>query len=151
MTTDDLPADAARAAAIIAAARGWIGTPYRHQASLKGVGCDCLGLLRGVWREVIGPEPETVPPYARTWAETGGGEAMATALGRHLVAVPIAAALPGAVLLFRFRRDLPAKHAGILATPTSFIHAYAGAAVAESPLLPWWRRRIAYAFTLPPV
>ena len=28
----------------------WIGTPYRHQASLKGVGCDCLGLVRGVWR-----------------------------------------------------------------------------------------------------
>ncbi|MEM1422329.1 MAG: peptidase P60, partial [Pseudomonadota bacterium] len=28
----------------------WIGTPYRHQASLRGVGCDCLGLLRGVWR-----------------------------------------------------------------------------------------------------
>jgi NlpC/P60 family putative phage cell wall peptidase len=36
---------------LVTLARGWIGTPYRHQASLKGVGCDCLGLLRGVWRE----------------------------------------------------------------------------------------------------
>ena len=44
-------------AAIVGAARGWIGTPYRHQASLKGVGCDCLGLLRGVWRELKGEEP----------------------------------------------------------------------------------------------
>ena len=35
---------------IVAAARSWIGTPYRHQASLKGVGCDCLGLVRGVGR-----------------------------------------------------------------------------------------------------
>jgi cell wall-associated NlpC family hydrolase len=34
--------------AIVAEARTWIGTPYRHQASLKGVGCDCLGLVRGV-------------------------------------------------------------------------------------------------------
>jgi hypothetical protein len=39
---------------IIAAARSWLGTPYAHQASLKGVGCDCLGLVRGVWREVQG-------------------------------------------------------------------------------------------------
>ena len=47
-----------RRAEIVRAARSWIGTPYRHQASLKGVGCDCLGLLRGVWREVVGAEPE---------------------------------------------------------------------------------------------
>ena len=37
-------------AAIVAEARAWIGTRYRHQASVKGVGCDCLGLVRGVWR-----------------------------------------------------------------------------------------------------
>jgi NlpC/P60 family putative phage cell wall peptidase len=46
---------------IVAEARSWIGTPYRHQASLKGVGCDCLGLVRGVWRAVLGAEPEAVP------------------------------------------------------------------------------------------
>jgi hypothetical protein len=45
-------------------ARTWIGTPYRHQASVKGVGADCLGLVRGIWREVIGPEPAVVPPYS---------------------------------------------------------------------------------------
>ncbi len=39
--------------ALVTAARGWIGTPYIHQASLKDIGCDCLGLLRGVWREVV--------------------------------------------------------------------------------------------------
>ena len=37
---------------VLEAATGWIGTPYRHQASQKGVGCDCLGLVRGVWREL---------------------------------------------------------------------------------------------------
>ena len=41
-------------AAIVAAARGWLGTPYRHQASVRGEGADCLGLVRGVWRELIG-------------------------------------------------------------------------------------------------
>lgn len=138
-----------RGDAIVAAARGWIGTPYRHQASRKGVGADCLGLLRGVWREVVGAEPEAIPAYTRDWAEAGAGEALATALARHLVAEPLTALSPGAVLLFRFRGDLPAKHAGILATDARFIHAYQGAAVAESPLSPWWRRRIAYVFTLP--
>lgn len=51
---------------IVAEARRWIGTPYRHQASLCGVGCDCLGLLRGVWRALIGPEPERIGAYSRT-------------------------------------------------------------------------------------
>ena len=43
---------------IIAEARAWIGTPYHHQAAVKGVGCDCLGLVRGVWRAVYGADPE---------------------------------------------------------------------------------------------
>ncbi|MFD0934795.1 peptidase P60, partial [Methylobacterium trifolii] len=38
---------------VVAQARLWLGTPYRHQASLAGVGCDCLGLLRGVWRGLL--------------------------------------------------------------------------------------------------
>ena len=49
---------------IAAAARGWCGTPYAHQASLKGTGTDCLGLVRGVWREVMGAEPEHAPAYS---------------------------------------------------------------------------------------
>ena len=41
-------------AEILSEARDWLGTPYRHQASLKGAGCDCLGLVRGVWRALEG-------------------------------------------------------------------------------------------------
>lgn len=48
---------------VVIAARRWIGTPYVHQAALRGAGADCLGLVRGVWREVLGEEPEPVPPY----------------------------------------------------------------------------------------
>ena len=60
------PADPDR---VISAARAWLGTPYHDQASLKGVGCDCLGLARGVWREVIGPKPLPIPPYSLDWDE----------------------------------------------------------------------------------
>lgn len=60
------------AAPIVAEALTWLGTPYRHQASVKGVGCDCLGLVRGVWRAVYGSEPEAAPGYTPDWAEARG-------------------------------------------------------------------------------
>ena len=134
---------------IVAEARDWIGTPYRHQASLKGVGCDCLGLVRGVWLGVIGAEPERAPAYAPDWAEAGGVEALADAAARHLVAIERDAFGDGDVLLFRWRAGLPAKHAAIVTAADKIVHAHDGAAVAEVALAPWWRRRIAYAFRFP--
>ena len=60
----------------LAEARTWLATPYRHQASVKGWGCDCLGLVRGVWRQLYGAEPESVPPYRPDWAEVGAAETL---------------------------------------------------------------------------
>lgn len=137
--------------AILSEARSWIGTPYLHRASLKGHGADCLGLVRGVWRALVGPEPETLPPYAPDWAEAGRRETLAETARRCLVAVPVEDARPGDVLLFRFRAHLPAKHAAILSEDGHMIHAYDGASVCESHLSPWWRRRLAFAFGFPGV
>jgi NlpC/P60 family putative phage cell wall peptidase len=134
---------------IVAEARDWIGTPYRHQASLKGVGCDCLGLVRGVWRALYGEEPERVPPYSRDWAEAAFRETLAEAGHRHLIAVLPKAIAPGDVLLFRWRAGMVAKHAAILSGDDTMIHAHDGAAVAEVTFAPWWRRRLAYAFRFP--
>ncbi|HMO29744.1 NlpC/P60 family protein [Enterovirga sp.] len=135
--------------AIVAAARGWIGTPYHHQASLKGVGCDCLGLVRGVWRELVGAEPEELVPYRPDWAEAGGGESLLAAAERHFRPVPAGAAGGGDVVLFRWRGHLPAKHCAILSGPASMIHAHDGAAVAEVAFTPWWKRHLAGAFRFP--
>ncbi len=137
--------------AILDEARGWIGTPYCHRASLKGQGADCLGLVRGVWRALIGPEPEPLAPYAPDWAEAGRAETLARTAARHLVEVPLPAALPGDVLLFRFRAHLPAKHVAILAEEGRIIHAYDGVSVCEGHLSPWWQRRIVSAFAFPGV
>lgn len=136
---------------IVAEARSWIGTPYRHQASLKGVGCDCLGLVRGVWRELIGAEPERAPPYGRDWAEAAREEAFALAARRHLIEIDPAQFAPGDVLLFRYAPRYPAKHAAIVTTPATMVHAHDGAAVTEVAIVPWWRRRLAYAFRFPGV
>ena len=134
---------------IVAEALSWQGTPYRHQASLKGVGCDCLGLLRGVWRALYGAEPEVAPGYTPDWAEARGAETLAEAALRHMTAIALAEAGAGDVLLFRWRQNLPAKHAVILIGPDRFVHAQEGAAVATATLTPWWRRRVACAFRFP--
>ncbi len=134
---------------IITIARSWIGTPYLHQASLKGVGCDCLGLVRGVWRETHGAEPETAPPYSPDWAEAGNTEFLAEAARRHLVEVPCTEFQTGDVLLFRWRDYLPAKHAGIASSSTSMVHAQDGACVSEITLSKWWLARLAFAFRFP--
>lgn len=134
---------------IIAEARSWIGTPYRHQASLKGVGCDCLGLLRGVWRAVMGPEPEIPPPYAPDWAEASGDEPLVAAARRCLVELAPDAWAPGDVLLFRWRSGLAAKHCAIATTPDAMIHAHDGARVTEVSIRPWWSRHLTHAFRFP--
>ena len=144
-------------AQIVAAARGWLGTPYRHQASLKGVGCDCLGLVRGVWRELYGAEPEAPPPYRADWAEVGARETLAEAARRHLTPIETAAFRAGDVLLFRMSADACVKHCAIVSAREAhepearIIHAYWGRACVESWLGPWWRRRIAHAFSFPNV
>ncbi len=136
---------------IIAAARGWLGTPYRHQASLKGVGCDCLGLVRGVWRDVYGAEPEIPPPYTADWAEASAAETMAEAARRHCTEYPCTDVRPGDLLLFRWRTHLPAKHAGIATPGGKMIHAQDGIAVTEIDLSPWWLRRLAFVFRFPTI
>ena len=127
----------------------WIGTPYRHQGSMKGVGCDCLGLIRGVWRALYGCEPELAGPYSADWAEAGGHDRLMEAARRHCREKALDDALPGDILLFRWRAQHPAKHLGILCDRGRFIHAYEGHAVMISPLISQWRRRIAGVFAFP--
>ncbi len=133
-------------AEIVRAARSWIGTPYRHQASLKGVGCDCLGLLIGVWREVTGEDVGPLPPYTPDWAEASGRETLAEGLAECLTAIDPKEAREGDIVLFRWRAHLPAKHCGILTAPDRMVHAQEGAKVSEVAVSGWWRRRIVFGF-----
>ena len=134
---------------VIAAARSWLGTPYHDQASLKGVGCDCLGLARGVWRDVVGPEPFPIPPYSRDWGETGPREVLAEGARRTMPQIAPADAGGGALVLFRMMPRAIAKHVGILTEPATFLHAYERLGVIGEPLTPSWRRRVAFAFLFP--
>jgi len=147
-------------ARIIKSARRWIGTPYHDQASVRGVGCDCLGLIRGVWRDVVGDEPMPVPPYSRDWGETGPVEVLAEAARAAMIELKVPDARTGDVILFRMRANAIAKHCGILSGAARgahphysgrprFIHAYERSGVIEQELTLAWQRRIAFAFRFP--
>lgn len=134
----------------MAEAKLWLGTPYHHQMSLRGVGCDCLGLVRGIWRALYGTEPELPPAYSPDWGEASGRETLYEAAARNLVEIPKTEAQPGDVLLFRMQRGAPAKHAGVLIEDGRFIHAYSGRSVARHAYSSWWQEKQVAAFTWPP-
>ena len=130
-------------------ARKWIGTPYLHQASVCGRGCDCLGLIRGVWRSVLGNEPEQAPSYSSDWAESGDHEPMLEAASRWFTKLDRKEACAGDLVLFRWHRSSVVKHAGILSGHNCFIHAYERAGVVETHLGSHWQKRIVAAFRFP--
>lgn len=132
-------------------ARAWIGTPYVHQASTKGAGTDCLGLLRGIWREVYGAEPVAIPPYSMDWSEAGGREDLQMQADHLLIRKNLSDPAAGDVLLFRMRAGCVAKHLGIQGRvdDPSFIHAYYGHGVVESALTGPWQRKIVARYRFP--
>jgi NlpC/P60 family putative phage cell wall peptidase len=141
-----------RIAQLVSEARGWIGTPYVHQASVKGVGTDCLGLIRGLWRACLGAEPALVPPYTVDWAEAGRRDELLQAARLWLREKPLAAPSVGDVILFRMREGAVAKHVGFQSEVSPyprFIHSYTGHGVVESPLSEPWARRIVARFEFP--
>jgi NlpC/P60 family putative phage cell wall peptidase len=161
LTTDF--ADLTTAQRVVSIANTWIGTPYHHQASVKGVGCDCLGLVRGVYAELYGKPAETPPPYTRDLAEATGRETLLEAARRHLIEVTMLASvtwdemLPGDVVVFRIKPSAKAKHCAILTSipgivsvsAVRMIHAFESGPVCEVDVSPWWSRRIVAVFRFP--
>lgn len=136
--------------AVVEAARAFLGTPYRHRASMPGAGCDCLGLLRGVWRTLYGAEPMTVPAYRADMRDPVHAGALRQTAERLLVTEtgPLEA---GQVVLFRLNGLAEAKHCAILVNPDRFIHAQERLGVMEANLTPAWARRISGRFSFPPL
>jgi NlpC/P60 family putative phage cell wall peptidase len=133
---------------IVWAARLWLGTPYRHQTATRGAGCDCLGLLRGLWRTLYGDEPMALPNYRADWRDAQAARGLLDAAERLLVR---AAGAPdtGQVVLFRLRGATLPKHCGVLITPDRFIHAQERLGVVEANLTDGWRARIFARYEFP--
>ena len=130
----------------------WIGTPYRHQASARGQGADCLGVVRGIYRALHGAEPRALPPYTPHWH--GEGEPLLEAAQAFLVPREAGgpdSVRPGDVLVFRMVPGQAAKHCGVLIEPGRFVHAYSGRAVVAARFSRWWQQRLAGVFSFPEV
>lgn len=144
------------AAKIIAQARGWIGTPYHHQARLKGVGCDCLGLVVGVADE-LGLKHEdgrALSSFDETdYSRQPDGERLTRMLQSVLHEVPKEEAAPGDLALFTIERN--PQHVGLLTEyegDLGVIHSYAPSRkVVEHRLDKKWQQRIIKVFRWQPL
>jgi len=134
---------------VVAAARGWLGTPYRHLSATRRAGCDCLGLVRGVWRE-LGGETIELPAYRADWRDTRHADALLALAERRLIR---AGGRPqaGQVILFQIGRAALPRHCGIAVAQDRFIHAQEGRGVVEAYLTGGWRKRIAGLFDFPEI
>jgi cell wall-associated NlpC family hydrolase len=54
-------------AAVVAAARGFIGTRYRRGAAVKGVGMDCATMISLAFTEAGARPPIVIKPYSSQW------------------------------------------------------------------------------------
>ena len=136
---------------IINEARTWIGTTWVHQASLKGVGADCVGLVRGVYREITGIDTIVALDYPATWHLFRKEERLYDEAKKHMTEIPTDEAKPGDVLMFGFR-NLPAHHLGIMTENRTIIHSYYDIGkVVEQRFDDAWSNSIRYAFRMPGV
>ncbi len=133
---------------VIRLARDWIGTPYHHQASLKGVGCDCIGLVRGVYQEMYGVTPPTFN-YSWDWGDANGNEDLVEAAFKYLEPVALEDMMPGDVIGIRWGKHRVVKHVMILTEADKAIHAYNRSDTTEIDLSRWWQDKIAMVFRFP--
>jgi len=96
-------------AQIVNAARQWLETPFHHQARLKGVGVDCVGLVIGVARELgLIASDFDVTGYPRS----PNGRTLLAIADQHMTPIDQAAMQPGDVVVVSFDRD--PQHLGIV-------------------------------------
>lgn len=112
-------------------ARQWIGTPYVLGAALRGAGCDCVGLIRGVWSDLTGTPAPSPPPWRADWSNSSARPLVAAAR-LYLTPIPLSEALAGDVVVLRVQRGREA-HCGILDHGGQFIHAMERLGVVRVP------------------
>ena len=135
---------------IVNQARTWLGTPYHHQARLKGVGCDCLGLVVGVAGELGLTRSDGAPLISfdeTDYSRQPDGARLTTMLQSVLDEIPKADAAPGDLALFTIEGN--PQHVGLLTDYEGLgvIHSYAPSRkVVEHRLDKKWQQRIIKVF-----
>lgn len=134
---------------VVQEARRWVGTPYRHQAAVLHVGCDCIGLVRGVAAR-LGVLPvqdwRDVGAYSRTPSPLRMGAGMRRYLD------PVTEPAAGDIAWIEWREGLP-MHLAFLADGAagrSLIHSYELVGrVVEHSFIGEWPARVQSWWRLP--
>jgi NlpC/P60 family putative phage cell wall peptidase len=108
--------------AIVAEAREWKETPFHWEASVKGVGCDCKGLVAGVARALGRPEGDALEAHARAYSRRVDERALKRGLQRLFDEVAVAE--PGDILLLPVAGK--AQHMAIYTGEGRMIHTARG-------------------------
>lgn len=134
--------------AIIAAARNWIDTPWRHQGRDGDRGIDCVGLIVCVAADIGIPIDDL-----RNYRRVATSRQMEAEFDRRMIRRKIAAHAPGAVLLFKYR-PFP-RHVAIGTMRDGqpwIVHSRQDAGrgrVIEEPYSETWKSRLAVAYDYP--
>jgi NlpC/P60 family putative phage cell wall peptidase len=143
-------------AQIVEEARRWVGTPYRHQARVRGAGCDCGGLVGGV---AVALGIVAADWWEAVFDRAFGGYGRQPVRGSlrtvcDLFMARVSTPQPGDVVMMHFGPD--PQHLGIVADyrhgGLSIVHALSTVGyVVEHRLAPAWRSRISNAYCYPGV
>lgn len=133
---------------LIEEARTWLGTPYHHQGSAKGLGTDCVGFLKGVALEIGILTPQLAAALPTDYSRQPSAGQLRRLMGGILIHVPFDCRAPGDLVLMRFALD--PQHLGMLTAvdPDYLIHCGRDGVV-EHRVDTAWRSRIARVYRFP--
>ncbi len=134
----------------VAEARTWLDTPFKHQGSLKGAACDCIGLIKGVGIAlglVDYDETGEKAKQFRSYSMMPDSRMMRKGLATWLVPIPVPEALPADILFLAWTRE--PQHVA-LRTDHGIIHSYSGVGkVVEHGFDERWQKRVTAAYRYP--
>lgn len=130
-------------------ALSYVGVPYRHQGRSAETGCDCLGFLILTLEDIVDiPEALQLPSYSPSWIEHRKDDPLIDGISEYLSPRNVRQVEIGDVLIFRMRKDMPAKHCAFLGDG-KLVHCRSDVGVVEEEFTKEWRRRLAAAFFVP--
>jgi NlpC/P60 family putative phage cell wall peptidase len=131
-------------AEFVAEARTWLGSPYQHQGRLKGVACDCIGLVIGT-AQALGLTDFDITGYGKR-----PDGRLRPVMESQLEMVPLIDADAGNIVLFAW--NAAPLHVGIFTDKSHIIHAYLpNRRVVENIIDDRWRSQIVAAYRVPGV
>ncbi len=126
---------------LVKEAREWIATPYHHQASIKGVGCDCVGFLAEVAMTCGAITPALRAQFPTDYSRQPSAQSLRRLVAGVCYPVAFPMRAPGDIVLLRF--EIEPQHLGMLTRldPDYIIHC-GEHGVIEHRVDSIWRARI---------